>query len=157
MGSSRKMVSSLFWITYYEIRYILRASWLKCQGFWLRNGQRLSWRRVSQVNIDPSWRCLPQPGTKRRGEGILKMEDAGTPEEDDINSQDSNTPIDHGHLVRNCSIKIITPAMKASIISLTWMIYYSYYGSFSPLLTPRFAPPMHAFNLVGSREFESLL
>ena len=34
------------------------------------------------------------------------MEDAGTPEEDDIDSQDSNTPIDHGHLARNCSIKI---------------------------------------------------
>ena len=41
------------------------------------------------------------------------MEDAGTAEED-IDSQDSNTPIDHGHLARNCSIKIITPAVKAS-------------------------------------------
>ena len=47
------------------------------------------------------------------------MEDAGTLEEDDdIDSQDSNTPIDHGHLARNCSIKIITPAVKASVISL---------------------------------------
>ena len=46
-------------------------------------------------------------GTKRRGEGILRMEDAGTLEEDDIDSQDSNTSIDHGHLARNCSIKII--------------------------------------------------
>ena len=45
------------------------------------------------------------------------MEDAGTSEEDDdIDSQDSNTPIDHGHLARNCSIKIITPAVKASVI-----------------------------------------
>ena len=26
---------------------------------------------------------------------------------------DSNTPIDHGHLARNCSIKIIKPAVKA--------------------------------------------
>ena len=35
------------------------------------------------------------------------MEDAGTSEEDDdIDSQDSNIPIDHGHLARNCSIKI---------------------------------------------------
>ena len=35
------------------------------------------------------------------------MEDAGTSEEDDnINSQDSNTPIDHGYLAQNCSIKI---------------------------------------------------
>ena len=46
------------------------------------------------------------------------MEDAGTSEEDDdIDSQDSNTPIDHGHLARNCSIKIVTPAVKASVIS----------------------------------------
>ena len=36
------------------------------------------------------------------------MEVAGTSEEDDIDSQDSNTPIDHGHLARNCSIKIDT-------------------------------------------------
>ena len=55
---------------------------------------------------DHSWRYLPQLGTKRRGKGILRMEDAGTSEEDDINSQDSNTPIDHGHLAWNCSIKI---------------------------------------------------
>ena len=35
------------------------------------------------------------------------MEDAGTSEEDDdIDSQDSNALIDHGHLARNCSIKI---------------------------------------------------
>ena len=34
------------------------------------------------------------------------MEDAGTSEEDDIDSQDSNTPIDHGHLARNFLIKI---------------------------------------------------
>ena len=46
------------------------------------------------------------------------MENAGTSEEDEgIDSQDSNTPIDHGHLARNCSIKIITPAVKASVIS----------------------------------------
>ena len=54
-----------------------------------------------------SWGCLPQLGTKRRGKGILGMEDAGTSEEDDdIDNQDSNTPIDHGHVARNCSIKI---------------------------------------------------
>ena len=46
---------------------------------------------------------------KRQGEGILRMEDAGTSEEDDIESQDSNTPIDHGYLARNCSIKITAP------------------------------------------------
>ena len=34
------------------------------------------------------------------------MEDAGTSKKDDIDSQDSNTSIDHGHLARNCSIKI---------------------------------------------------
>ena len=45
------------------------------------------------------------------------MEDVGTSEEDDnIDSQDSNTPLDHGHLAWNCSIKIITPAVKASVI-----------------------------------------
>ena len=33
-----------------------------------------------------------------------KKEDVGTSEEDDIDSQDSNTPIDHGHLARNCSM-----------------------------------------------------
>ena len=66
---------------------------------------------------DHTWGCLPQPGTKRRGEGILRIEDARTSEEDDIDSQDSNIPIDHGHLARNCSIKIITPALKALIIS----------------------------------------
>ena len=47
------------------------------------------------------------------------MEDAGIAEEDDdIDSQDSNTPIDHGHIAQNCSIKIITPAVKASVISI---------------------------------------
>ena len=34
----------------------------------------------------------------RRGEGILRMEDTRTSEEDDIDSQGSNTPIEHGHL-----------------------------------------------------------
>ena len=46
------------------------------------------------------------------------MEDTGTSEEedDDIDSQDSNIPIDHGNLAQNCSIKIITPAVKTSVI-----------------------------------------
>ena len=45
------------------------------------------------------------------------MEDAGTLEEDDdIDSQDSNIPIDHGHLARNCSIKI------RMIITIKFMI-----------------------------------
>ena len=52
-----------------------------------------------------SWGCLPQSGTKRWGEGILRLEDTGTLEED-TDSQDSNIPIDHGHLAWNCSIKI---------------------------------------------------
>ena len=50
------------------------------------------------------------------------MEDAGTSEEDDIDSQDSNTPIDHVHLARNCSIKIITLAVKASVISIIMIV-----------------------------------
>ena len=40
------------------------------------------------------------------------MEDAGTSEEDDIDSLDSNTPIDHGHLARNCLIKIKNVIVK---------------------------------------------
>ena len=60
------------------------------------------------------------------------MEDARTSEEDDTVSQDSNTPIDHGHLARNCSIKFITPAVKASVISLLFCFdstRHSYYGT----------------------------
>ena len=67
------------------------------------------WLFDSQLRLcsDHSWGRLPQSGTKRRGEGILRMENAGISEDDDdIDSQDSNTLIDHGHLVRNCSIKI---------------------------------------------------
>ena len=72
-----------------------------------RTSSQFSARHCSEHTYsDHSWRCLPQTGTKRRGEGILRMEDAGTSEEDDIDSQDSNTPIDHGHLARNCFINI---------------------------------------------------
>ena len=54
---------------------------------------------------------------KPRGEEILRIEDAGTSEEDNgIDCQDSKIPIDNGHLAQNCSIKIITPAVKASVI-----------------------------------------
>ena len=42
----------------------------------------------------------------RAWEGILRMGDAGTSEEDDTDNQDSNIPRDHDHLARNCSIKI---------------------------------------------------
>ena len=63
------------------------------------------------------------------------MENAGTSEEDDdIDSQDSNTRIDHGHLARNCSIKIITPAEKASVIFLdcaVCLVYFDYNSMFS--------------------------
>ena len=45
------------------------------------------------------------------------MEDAGTSEEDDTDSQDSNIAMDHGYLAWNCSIKIITLAVKALVIS----------------------------------------
>ena len=54
------------------------------------------------------------------------MEDAGTSEEDDIDSQDSNIRIDHGHLALNCSIKIIKPAVKASVIS-TLLLFNGYH------------------------------
>ena len=46
----------------------------------------------------------------------MGMEDSGTSEEDYIESQDSNIRTDHGHLARNCSIKTITPAVKALVI-----------------------------------------
>ena len=36
----------------------------------------------------------------------LRMEDGGTLKEQNTNSQDSNIPIDHGHLAQNCLIKI---------------------------------------------------
>ena len=76
--------------------------------------------RSEHIYSDNSWGFLPQTGTKNLGKGILRMEGAGiSKEEDDIDSQDSNTPIDHGHLARNCLIKIITPAVKASVISIS--------------------------------------
>ena len=68
---------------------------------------------------------LPQPGMERRGEGILRMEITGISEEDDIDSQDSNTLIDHDHLAQNCSIKIITPAVKTSVISLRIILIHT--------------------------------
>ena len=44
------------------------------------------------------------------------MEDTETLEEDDIDSQNSNIPINHGHLARNCSIKIIIIIITINII-----------------------------------------
>ena len=74
-----------------------------------------------EARSDHSRRRLLQPGTKRRGEGILRMEDSGISEEDDdIDSQDSKTPIDHGHLARNCSIKIN--------ISFCFTIYFVFFA-----------------------------
>ena len=81
------------------------------------------WETSSGVDCPTAWSSVKVPPedashrTKRQGEGILGMKDAGTSEEDDIDIQDSNIPIDHGHLDRNCSIKIITPAVKALVIS----------------------------------------
>ena len=50
--------------------------------------------RASEANAPtattPEYVCLPGQGTKRRGEGILRMEDAGTWKKRDTNSQDSN-------------------------------------------------------------------
>ena len=59
----------------------------------------------------PLLKMSPTDGDETSRGGILRMEDTGTSEEDDIDSQDSNTPIDHGHLARNCLIKITTPAV----------------------------------------------
>ena len=63
----------------------------------------------------------PTAGDKTSRVVILKMEDAGISEEDDdIDSQDSNTTIDHGHLARNCSIKVIQecPEMLFDIVEI---------------------------------------
>ena len=65
----------------------------------------------------------PEDVSHSRGQNIEGKESwewktPGTSEEDDIDSQDSNTPIDHYHLARNCLIKITTPAVKASVMSL---------------------------------------
>ena len=49
------------------------------------------------------------------------MEDVGTSKEEDTNSQDSNVPVGHDHLARNYLIKIITPAVKALVISYTYI------------------------------------
>ena len=63
-----------------------------------------------------SWGCLIQPVTKRRGEGILRMEDAMTSEEEDTDSQDFNIATDHSHLARNCLMKIKKPWSQISIV-----------------------------------------
>ena len=43
---------------------------------------------------------------KQQGEGILRVEDAVTLEEEDANSQVFNIPKDHGHLAQNSLMKI---------------------------------------------------
>ena len=76
-----------------------------------------------------SLQWLAEPGMKRQGERILRMEDAGTSEEDDIDSQDSNTPIDHGHLAQNCLIKkCITATSAFNINSCDPININSFYG-----------------------------
>ena len=66
----------------------------------------------------PLLKMSPTAGDETSRGRTLRMEDARTSEEDDdIDSQDSNALIDHDHLARNCSIKIITLAVKASVIS----------------------------------------
>ena len=56
---------------------------------------------------------------KHRGELILRMEDTVTLEAEVADSHDFNIPKDHGHVARNCLIKITTLAMKALVISLS--------------------------------------
>ena len=48
----------------------------------------------------------------------MRMKDAGTSEEEDAESEDFNIPTDHGHLDRNCLMKIITVTVKALVILL---------------------------------------
>ena len=47
---------------------------------------------------------------------VLRTEDTVTSEEEDAYSQDFNIPTDHGHLVRNCLMTIITSAVNVLII-----------------------------------------
>ena len=67
----------------------------------------------SILRIPSPWRFIPGCGRhpqecSLQREGIVRMEDAGTSEEDNnIDSQDSNIRIDHSHLARNCSIRIV--------------------------------------------------
>ena len=72
---------------------------------------------------------------KRRGKRILRMEDAGTSEKEGTDSQDSNVPLDHGHLARNYLIKKITNLNELSVeLTLhvhSWQV---------PLLMTRLAP-----------------
>ena len=92
-------VSSRLWET---------SSGVVAVGVFAAEARRELWARPCSLR--------PIDGDETSRERILRMEDAGTSEEDDIDSQDSNTLIDHGHLARNCSIKITTPALKASVI-----------------------------------------
>ena len=54
------------------------------------------------------------------------MKDAGTSEEDDdIDSQDSNTPIDHGHLARNCLI--ISGRLSVEVVFTLYMCVHVFF------------------------------
>ena len=74
-------------------------------GIWVGFSWSVFHFPLSQISFptcnDHSWGCLPQPWMKRSGEGILRMGDAVTSEEEDTNSQDLNIPTDHGHLAWN--------------------------------------------------------
>ena len=77
-----------------------------------------------QTYSDHSWGCLSQPWMKHCGEGILKMEDVVTSEEEDTSSQDFSVPMDHGHLAWNCLMKIKMSASKALIFSLYFPLFF---------------------------------
>ena len=88
---------------------ILRSG--RCRCIRCRGSQRKVLYELLQRTLlhRPFLRMSPtaMDETSRPGEGILRMEGAGTSEEEDTDSQDSNIPTDHGHLAQNCSIKII--------------------------------------------------
>ena len=63
------------------------------------------------------------------------MEDAGTSEEDDIDSQDSNTPIDHGHLAWKC---LINKYRKFILATLKHHLYQKFSNFKIAPLTPGF-------------------
>ena len=67
------------------------------------------------------------PGILKSWLSVSSSSDAVTSEEEDTNSQDFNVglPTDHGDLARNYLMKLITPAVKALLISVKKMSHFT--------------------------------
>ena len=78
------------------------------------------------------------------------MEDSRTSEEEDTDSQDSNIPVHHGNLPRNCWIKIIMLAVQALITK--WHSCARHFGLFKRKATgTTLWSRAGVFNLLNSR------